>query len=334
MFSRLPGIGLDIGYHKIRLIWVEKKEAGLQLIKYGSIQTPPGTVEGGYIVEPERLGEEIKGLVKELKIGGRRVVSAVGGQQSYIRNLLMPSFAWEELKTAVYYQAMKFLPIPLEEAAIDIFPLREIELETGKQTELFFLAVRKQQVENLKITCCKAGLKLAVVELEALALYRVINEASETVVALLSMGFYRSHITVFAQGVPVFHRPIDMGSSAFYAPRSMAGGNSSRWGEASMLEEKGGDYLQTDLIRELKGAMEDFELQNEKEGESIERLWLCGGGNIGGWEFVLGEALGLQVETVDILPRLILPGHFNRVEKRELQTDYQVALGLAAREVF
>jgi type IV pilus assembly protein PilM len=333
LFSRLPGIGLDIGCHKIRLIWVEKKEAGLQLMKYGSIHTPPGTVEGGSIVDPERLGEEIRWLVRDLKLGGKRVVSAVGGPQIYLRNIIMPSFAEEELKTAVYYQAMKFLPIPLEAAAVDIFPLRELELETGKQIELLFLAVRKQQVENLKITCIKAGLKLAVVEIEPLALFRVLGGVSETTTAILSMGFYRSHITVFKQGVPVFHQSINVGSSDFYPTLSPAGGYSREWGEAAVLQEQSGEYLPTDLIREITGAMEYYELQSEKEGEAIEKIWLCGGGPIGGWEFPLSQGLGVDVEAVNILPRLILPRHINHVEKREIQADYQVALGLAAREV-
>jgi type IV pilus assembly protein PilM len=328
----LPGIGLDIGCRKTRLIWVEKKEAGLRLLKYGSILTPSGAVEGGTIVDPDYLGEELRGLVKDLKLGGKRVVSAVGGQQIYFRNITMPSFGWEELQSAVYYQAMKFLPIPLQEAAIDIYPLREIELEKGKHTELFFLAVRKQQVENLKVTCVRAGLKLAVAEIEPLALYRVLGDESEKVTAILSMGFERSHITVFKQGVPVFYRPINVGSSAFYQPLPLAAVNNRGWGETSVLDEPTGEYMQTDLIREIKGVIEYYALRSETEDESIEKIWLCGAGLTDGWESTLSQDLGVEVETANILPRLILPPHINHLDKRELQTDYQVALGLAARE--
>ena len=333
MFHRLPGIGLDIGCRKTRLIWVEKKEAGLRLIRYGSIHTPPGAVEGGSIIDPDYLGEEIRGLVKDLKLGGKKVVSAVGGQQVYFRNLTMPSFGWEELKPAVYYQAMRFLPIPLLEAAIDIYPLREIELEKGKHTELFFLAVRKQQVENLQRTCIRAGLKLAVAEIESLALYRVLGDENVKLTAILSMGFDRSHITVFKQGVPVFYRSINIGSSAFYRPLPQAAVSNGEWRGTPVLNEAIGDYMQTDLIREIKGVIEYYALQSETEDEPIEKIWLCGTGLIDGWEYKLSQDLGVDVEAANILSRLILPPQINHLEKRELQNDYQVALGLAAREV-
>lgn len=333
MFSRLPGIGLDIGCYKTRLIWAKKKADGIQLVKYGSIHTPPGTIEGGSIVDPERLGEEIRKLVKELKLGGKSIVSAVGGTQIYMRNLIMPNFVRKELKISVYYQALKFLPIPLEEAAMDIFPLREIELDDGRQIELFFLAVRKQQVENLKLTCEKAGLKLAVVEIEPLALFRTLSAENETVAAILSVGFRRSHITVFKQGVPVLHRSINLGSSVFYSTLPLAGGISAGWGEASVLQEQPGRYLEPDLIREIKGAVEYYDLQSEGEGEVIKKIWLCGGEPNGGWEIPLSKGLGVEIEIANILPRLILPRHISHIEKRELQTDYQVALGLALREV-
>ncbi|MDD3364778.1 MAG: type IV pilus assembly protein PilM, partial [Syntrophomonas sp.] len=308
---------------------------GLQLIKHGSMLTPTGAMDAGVIYDPEMLGKEMKGLVNDLKLNGKQVVSAVTGQQVYTRNLILPSMKLNELKEVVHYQAMNFLPIPVEEAAIDIFPLREFEDEEGKKTEVFFVAVRRQQVENLEIACTAAGLKLAVVEIEPLALFRVLGENSESVIAFLELGSSRSYFAVFKGAALVFYRSLPLGSSALYQILSI----NSMYGqggfeEVEVKEDKQYDYLVRDIISEMKRSMEYYEIQDETGNEEIDKFLLCGRGSaIRGLDSRLTEGLGFKVEVADISPRIILPTHISEAKKRELKHEFTVALGLAAREV-
>lgn len=335
MFNCLPGIGLDIGDNKIKLARVKRRRDGLQLIKYGSMLTPAGAVDAGVISDPERLGKELKGLVRDLNFNGKKVVSAVTGQQVYTRNLILPRMKLNELKEAVHYQAMNFLPIPVEEAAIDIFPLREFDDEEGKKTEVFFVAVRRQQVENLDIVCHTAGLKLAVVEIEPLALYRVLGGNAESVVAFLELGSSRSYFAVFKGAILVFYRSLPFSSSIFYQILSInqAYGHGG-FEEFEVSEDEQFDYLLRDIIFEMKRSMEYYDLQDETGNEEIDKFLLCGEGSaIRGLDSRLTEGLGRKVEVAEILPWIILPPHISQAEKLELKYDFTVVLGLAAREV-
>ncbi|MEN6349747.1 MAG: pilus assembly protein PilM, partial [Syntrophomonas sp.] len=165
MFNRAAAIGLDIGSKKIKLVRVRKTQENWQIVKFGSMLTPAGLVEAGNIFDPEKLGREMITLVDQLGFKGQKVISAVSGQQVYIRTLVMPRMSLKETKEAAVYQAATFLPVPVEEAAIDIFPLRDFEDDEGKQREIFFVAVPRIQVENLETTCRMAGLKLVAVEI-------------------------------------------------------------------------------------------------------------------------------------------------------------------------
>lgn len=329
MFNRLPGIGLDIGDQTIKIARVKRKRDGLLLIKHSSMLTPVETVDAGIIHDPERLGKEMKGFVRDLNLNGKQVVSAVTGQQVYTRNLILPSMKLCELKEAVYYQAMKFLPIPVEEAAIDICPLREFEDEEGKKTEVFFVAIRRHQVENLDIACKFAGLKLAVVEIEPLALYRVLGGNLESVLAFLEIGSFRSYLAVFKGVTLVFYRSLPFSSSALYQFYGKGG-----FKEHEVSEYKQYDYVLEDIISETKRSVEYYKLGDETGNERIDRFLLCGEGSaIRGLDYRLTEGLGCKVEVADILPRLILPSDISEVEKRELKHEFTVTLGLAAREV-
>lgn len=335
LFNRLPGIGLDIGEKRIKLARVKERNGSLQILTFGSIPTPTGAVEAGIVFDPERLGEELKVLVRDLHLKGKRVVSAVAGGQVYIRNLVMPRMKLKEMKEAVQYQAMKFLPIPVEEAAMDIFPLRDFEDEEGPKTEVFFVAVRKQQVENLEAACSIAGLKLAAVEIEPMAIYRVLGKGDEEVVAFLKMGSSRSYFAGFKKGVLVFYRSLSFGTSAFFQTQGLSDGYGHNVGdEINVNADNRYDYLVGDIISEVKRSLEYYDTQVETGEKRIAKFFLCGGGvAIKGLDYRLAEGLDVEVEVADIMPRLILPHAISELQKKEIQHDFMVALGLAAREV-
>ncbi len=335
MFSHLPGIGLDIGSKNIKMAWVKRKRHGLQIIKYGSIPTPAETVNLGVIVDPEGLGQELKSLTRDYKINGKRVVSAVGGQQVYIRNLIMPSMKLNELKQAVFYQATNFLPIPIEEASTDIFPLREFEDEEGKKIEVFFLAVRKQQVANLETACRIAGLKLAAVEIEPLSIYRVLGKENATAtIALLAMSSSCTYLTVFRKGIPVFYRSLPAGRHTFLQTLDNNEANeSTAKDEIKFNYNSRYDNLVRLIIADVNSYVDYYEAQKQMEDETIEKFFLFGTGAVSGLDKRLTAGLGRQVEVANVLTRLNLPWNLGETEKRELQFDFPVALGLAAREV-
>lgn len=332
MFNRLPGIGLDLGTRKIRMLQAVRGSDRFNIIKFGSIGTPPGTIESGFIVDPERLGKELKLLVRRLNFNGKRVAAAIGGQQLYIRNLIMPRLKLEEMKEAIYYQSTQFLPIPVEEAAFDIFPLRDLEDEAGKKREVFFLAVRKQQVENLEYTCRMAGLKLAAVEVEPLSIYRVWGDGTKAAMALLYLGSERSYLTIFERGVPVFYRSLAIGSSGLHNLTHINHASKvRRWGEIMNMKELPHSRTAR-MIGEVKDALEYYQ-KSIKGSAPLEKILLCGGGAFSSLQKSLIQELSLDLEVADILQSTILPRSLSREEENELQYDFSLALGLAARKV-
>ena len=71
LFSIRPNVGLDIGERKIKLVQVMQNGSNFQITAHGSILTPPGTIENGFIVNPEDLGQELSRLVQELGLKGK-----------------------------------------------------------------------------------------------------------------------------------------------------------------------------------------------------------------------------------------------------------------------
>ncbi|SHG66146.1 type IV pilus assembly protein PilM [Thermosyntropha lipolytica DSM 11003] len=329
MFKDRITLGLDIGTERTKIALLQKRgrEAEIKLLE--SLPTPRGFVDSGNILEPVQLGEEIKKVVEKHGLKGRKTAASVSGPQVYTRIFTMPEMKKEELREAALYQASTFLPIPLEEAAVDVYPLRLLEDDEGKKREVFFVAVRKSQVERLQIVCETAGLNLQVVDIEPLALERA-AKAPEEIKAFLHIGSNRAQFSVFAREMLVIHRSLSFGCSAFL----IAGNPSCPVPETlENIDVRTGeyDYLVSDMMGELLRAVEYYRLQNK---EPLMRIYISGGGSrLKGLDEVIEKNTGVKASLVELNQVFRGKELDDEKRKREIKYDFMIALGLALRGV-
>lgn len=312
MFLKKSVLGLDIGSTKTKIVHLKCYQGKYELSDYISIDNPNDAVENGVVVRPELLGEKIGEVVKEYKLRGKKTISAISGSQVYIKNLIMPKMKPRELRQAVYYQATTFLPVPVEETVIDIFPLRDFESETGIRTEVFFVAARKEQVENLEKCCKTAGLNLQVVDLEPLALHRIIERPKNIEsFALLNVEDTRSSFSVFKGENLLFHRSLATGFSFnSYQPVS-------------------DDYFKREILMDVIRSVEYYNLQFNAYPEAI---ILCGQGlKLAELKNLLSENIDVEILTGNFNSRDIKLDHLSEKDCQLLVKDYLIALGLAIR---
>ncbi len=334
MFNRrkaAPGIGLAVGVTQATIARGKQSKGKLQVAGFGSIPVPAGTADAGLISDPAKLGQALGELVGRMNLKGKQVVSSLGGPQVFIRNIVLPRMKINELKEAAIFEATTFLPIPVEEAAIDVYPVRHFEDEDGKQTELFFVAVRRPQVENLRVACEVAGLDLVAVELDPIALHRAMGGADgDGPQAYLYMGNTRSFICVMKNGALIFQRYFSSGTSAISQALDPEQDPHQVLFEVDM--ESSHQYLVRDLITQASRSLEYFRVQFNDELQTP--LVLCGtGARIRGLDKTLSETLDHNVVTGDVSARLLFSSKLPESERQDLNYDYLISLGLAAREV-
>lgn len=324
MLGRI-GIGIDIGCRRIKIVRAKPTKNRIKLVDYGSIDTPQGAVESGNIVDVHRVGEAIAELVQEMRLENKWAVASVSGPQVYIRTLTMPRMRPGDLRTAVRYEAAVFLPIPVTEVVFDIFPLREYRDAQGMKVDLFFTAVRRSQVSKVLEVCHRGGLKLQAIDLEPLAIKRVVeNPADADTYGFLHIGESRTSFSVFDDGALVFHRYLPLED---YQYRKMF----DLPGNAGFLS--GGQDRSDPLIRNITAqlirSMEYFALHKKKE---IMAIMITGGGaRLPELEQFIHAETRCNAELGNPLSRMELPEWVDLTKTGELRYDYTVALGLAAR---
>ncbi len=318
------GIGLDIGSRKIKLARVRKKGSGLELMCFASRETPRGVIEAGAIMDPYVLGEAIAELVNKLGLKNRPVISAVAGPQVYTRVIAMPRLTMKELRQAVKYEAAAFLPVSVDQAAMDIYPLREYQDQEGSKIELLYVAVRQSQVERLKTSCRLAGLKLQSIELEPLALNRLFPTPPEVeYMAFLNLGAFRPYFSILRDGALLFNRNFSFAYSGYPAGAALP------WSKSAFKEGQlpGTERVINEIVNEIDRSCQYFQQQHENGPDTI--LITGGGARIPGLDQAIANSLSCKVQVADLLSRVQFRGQLEEEIGQELNCDFAVATGLA-----
>lgn len=333
MFTGKKSIGLDIGSQLIKLVQVQRQGSGALVKTFGQTPTPAGLMDNGFVNDPEIVGRELGKLVDRLKLRGAKVVSALSGPQVYTRLLSLPAMKTSEMRHAALYQATSFLPISIDDVTTDIYPVRYFEDAEGKKCEVFFVAARRLQAENLQRTCQIAGLKLVQLGIEPLALNTLFQEqlSGSKVKGVLNIGSQRSYLAIFEKDTLVFVRSIGFGCAAFYQYMKESGMGDMGL-EKMNCRDYGCERLMRDIVGELSRSLEYFRLQSKDD--PVSEIILCGGGaRVGGIEEFLSQEVGVPVVLGDFKALIQYPGSIGEKEQKDLLYDYPVALGLALRGV-
>ncbi len=314
-------VGLDIGINKVKIISLAQKWREVELLRFGSIDIQSGSVEAGTVLDPIQLGNDVKNLVDEMGLNGRKAILTVPGHQVYMRTITMPGLKSNELKTAVYYKASEFLPIPIQETVMDIFPYHSSKYNSNKRAEVFLAAVRQQHLDNLVSTCRQAGLKPTAVEIEPLSWLRAWGGKSDGSIGLVAFGSHRPYLAVFYQGIPVFYRSLAINRNE-YIP-------DNHWDYPVITDDP---PSVTDILDEIRNSLRFYENQNDRPG-GVDRLVVCGGSIIPNSKDSLEKELGLEVEWLEdnAWNQIRLPSWLDDENHLTLKKDFSLALGLAKR---
>ena len=102
------------------------------------------------------MGAFIGQMLARHRIKLNRVIVDVPRDRAVINRLTVPPTPLNELAAAVRFQAMRELPFPIDEAAIDyVVTARN---EDNHATEVLLAAVRREPLDRLRETCEAAGL--------------------------------------------------------------------------------------------------------------------------------------------------------------------------------
>ena len=347
--ARTRVVGLDIGSSGVRAAEVQFGSGGptsgsAEVVNFGFAPLPEGSVRDGEVAEPSTVGSAIRQLWTERKFSTKEVVLGVGNQRVMVREVDLPMMPLPQLKTSLPFQVNDMLPVSVDDAVLDYYPVGSTTGQHGPMYHGLLVAATKETVLANTTAVERAGLRPVLVDLNAFALARVQARAgfTEGVVACVDVGARVTNIAVLVDGQPRFVRILPSGGQD--VTDAVAGTLDVPKDEAERLKRAVGIGFATppeldvarDAVLSVTGTLVDavrntlsyFATANQ--GQSVQQIVLSGGGAfLNGFGQYLASAARVTVSLSRPASGMKLARGVDRALSGPEQAMVAIPLGLA-----
>lgn len=307
-------IAIDLGSSLIKVAEL-KMISGMPVVTRIKVYHTPDETFGSELNE-SKLIAVLENIVEECGMQNMDVISSMWGDRVITRHINIPVMPTNEMKKAVFWEAKKLLPLPLDSIVMDFVSLGKIE----SNEHILMAAVSKNNVYSLYHAFKEAGINLVALDIKPFALWRVFCRGwiegfnyEEKSFAVVDIGTHSSHILFILNGSIDYTRTIPAGV---------------RLESNAMNYTKNSNQFHngfSELITELSLSIDYY---NNIPGKPLlQNLVITGG---------ISKLKELQLMLADKLNLEIEPGYvtINTPEgNKTLDPEFAIVVGLALREV-
>jgi type IV pilus assembly protein PilM len=309
-------IGLDIGSTSIRAVEAHVGKDRPVINNFGQVFLPPGTVVGGVIKDDKVVTTALRQLWTSHTFTTKNVALGVTHQQVVVREIDIAKLPAKELRQALPFLVRDVLPLPVEEALLDFYPLSDRKA-AGDTMHGLLIAAPKQPVIDQVHAVEAAGLHVEQVDLSCFAALRASAHLAHDTEALLDIGANGTNIVVHTDGTPKVVRTIPRGGAEVTNLLATRLGMTNSEAETvkcrvGLRPEETGESAEVvaeairPFITEIRSSLSYF--ASSHPGERVRRLALVGGAALlPGLPERLTEELGVPAFLSDPLQRVVDP---------------------------
>ena len=329
--SKKSVLGVDIGTDNIKIAQVSTKDNVHTLDTYGIVNVT-FQFEEGKDESIVRTANVLKNLIVKADVTTKKVVASLPNSAVFTSVIEMPKMSDSELKSAVEFEAKKYVPLPMTELALSWVVLEKTA--EGKNTVLITAVPNAVLSSYMKIFQL-AGLTPIALEIEALALIRSIVGEDKGNNLLIDIGARSTHLNIIDHGNLVLARNVPIGGQTITS--KIAESLKISMGRAEQFKKDFG-INQSSLIPEtIKPILQSLKIEAKQlqsiyqaRGKKFDKIVLAGGSaNLPGLEEFFGD-LGPKVVLGDPLNRLTYDSSLKYL-LQQYSGSLAVAIGLALR---
>ena len=203
--------GVDVGSTSIRAVEATRTKDKPVISNFGQAILPEGAVVGGVVKDDRAVTAAIRQLWTGKNFRSRNVILGVTHQQVVVREVEVSNLPPKEMRQALPFQVRDVVPLPIDQALIDFYPLED---GANKDTVRgLLIAAPKEAVINTVRAVERAGLFVSQVDLACFAALRASAQVSEDTEAVIDIGANGTNIIIHTDGVPEIVRTIPRGGA-------------------------------------------------------------------------------------------------------------------------
>lgn len=322
--------GIDIGASSIKLIELQEKKGRLELLKCAV-----------NAISKEDVKTSLKDLLALSNLSSKAANVSLSGPSVIVRYIEMPPMKKEELRSAIKFEAEKYIPFNIKEAIVDSAMLDKSP--SGNANRVLLVAAKKDRVNSYMETFREMGLNITSIDVDTMAVLNAFQwpgtEArQEGVYAMINIGARFSNMNIAGKGYPYFTRDILWGGIDI--TNRIIESLKLNAGEAEALKRNPGER-KTELSATIMPSLEkfisevrmSFDYFETQFGKNVDRLYISGGtAYLFNMQDFLKDGLGIEAILWNPFEGIGIPDELVDKEIRNFPGRFAVAMGLALRK--
>ena len=340
-------IGLDITTSSVKLIELSRHGDTYRVEAYAAEATPLNSVNEKAIVDAQVVGEAVRRAVKRSGTKTRDAAVAISGDAAITKVIQMPStFSGSELEGQVELQADQYIPFPMEEVSYDFEVIGPTHSDPD-MIDVLLVATRTENVEQRQAAVEAAGLKAAIVDVEAFAVenacrllrHQMPNQGEGHNIAVMDFGASSTTFSVLRDLKVMYTRDFAFGGQqlteeimrTYGLTLEEAGRAKKEGGLPSNYEPEILEPFIDDMTQQVSRSLQFF-LASGTNRQQPEQLLVCGGcANIPGVADVIASRVGIPTEIGNPLGMMKISSKARSQGVMKDATALLTACGLALR---
>jgi type IV pilus assembly protein PilM len=305
-------VGLDIGSGFIKMVEVDHSGDQPEVVRVAMRPLLPDAIVEGEIMDPGLVADTVRGLIQEVGLKKKDVVTAVGGHDVIIKKIEMDRMKEAEARQVIRWEAEQHVPFDIKSVELD-FQVLDPDA-AGVQMQVLLVAAKRELVENKVSLIMDAGLNPSIIDVDAFALHNAFElnypEGMRGIVALVNMGHEMTNVNILEDGVPILTRDIPFGSRKLREDLQRERGLTAEQAE-DVVQGRGelqglDQFVQTSADEVAVGIERAAAfLMTQQADAGLGRIYLSGGGSrIPGMPQALGSRMGVETQVVNPFERV------------------------------
>ncbi len=210
-------VAVDIGLTAVKVAEIIQPKPGkYRLVNYSQIPLPELALIDDEIQKEEEIIEALQSAFESSNIENRNIVMSIFGKNTIARRIQVAGGDRDELEDQVLWEAEQYIPFNIDESEISFDVVGENE---GGGTDTVVAAATHDVINNFKELVERAGLKVKIIDLSALALANLcfalyekeMKEDEDASWLVFDFGAQKATMLILRGGKFIFCREIGVG---------------------------------------------------------------------------------------------------------------------------
>lgn len=335
-------LGIDIGTSSIKLVELKPAEHNYNLVTYGIAQAAFNLTGKDSASSIKQAATVLKELMKRAGVTTNKAVASLPNSTVFTSLIELPKIPDSEMKTAIEFEAKKYVPMPLEEVTLSWTKLEEhhTHQEAGLSPEkqkILLTAVPSVVIDSYVKLFQAAGIEPQALEIEALSLIRSIIAEDTNSIVLVDIGAKITTVNLVDNGYLRLSKSLSVGGDSITS--SLSQSLSVNFARAEQFKKDFGMTQQPgqtipQVMRPVLDIIKNETIQLvhifESRGGNIDKVILSGSGSkLAGLNEYFGS-MGKKIALANPWTKISYPADLKPVIT-PLGLNLSVAVGLAMR---